>query len=505
MKKVSYKMKYCLIIIAIFAFFCNVAQVCAVLNCRVLQISVDGGNVISYIECDSQIDTVDGQIAQYPCKNIVVSASENISIHTIILLDNSLSISENNRENIKKILRQYVQEMPEREVVSLAIFGENIQFLTEKSKNVDDILQSIDTIEFQNQDTYLTDYLFQILEKYEDDPEYTRYIVISDGVDNKALGITKEELIFKLKEVPRPIYTIGHIYGYNSDELKNMFALSRTTYGKKILIEDFEDISLIVEEIHDFSNVYAIRMEIPQAVMDGARKNILLNVSTDEGDIEVRGEVSMPFTLVGEEAEITPEPMTKPTLEPTPEQTLEPVPEPTIADQELPEENKYGIGLEKIAGMAVLILSVIFLIFYQKKKKAKAIVIKKEIEVPVKPVIEPAIPEETENSTEVLDGRYLLVLRDIENPERIFRYPLDQHVIVGRNIDKVQIAIDYNLTVSGQHCEFYIRNNHFYLRDMNSANHTYLDGKITDREMEISTGNIVRIGEVEFSIEILSI
>ncbi len=158
----------------------------------------------------------------------------------------------------------------------------------------------------------------------------------------------------------------------------------------------------------------------------------------------------------------------------------------------------------KIA-VAVLIIAVVFLIFYQKKKKNITSTKKNEIAVPKKPVIEPVILEESENNTTILDGRYLLVLRDRENPERIFRYPMDQHVIVGRNIDKVQIPIDYNLTISGQHCEFYIRNNRSYLRDMNSANHTYLDGRMINGETEVVTGNIVRLGEVEFSIEVLSI
>lgn len=49
-----------------------------------------------------------------------------------------------------------------------------------------------------------------------------------------------------------------------------------------------------------------------------------------------------------------------------------------------------------------------------------------------------------------------MILRDMSEPERIFRYPMDERVVVGRNVDMVQIAIDYNLTISGRHCEFYI-------------------------------------------------
>ena len=98
-----------------------------------------------------------------------------------------------------------------------------------------------------------------------------------------------------------------------------------------------------------------------------------------------------------------------------------------------------------------------------------------------------------------------MILRDMSDPERIFRYPMDVRVVVGRNVDMVQIAIDYNLTISGRHCEFYIKNNRFFVRDLDSANHTYLEGKMVKGEMEIVSGNTVRLGEVEFGVEIMPI
>ncbi len=118
-----------------------------------------------------------------------------------------------------------------------------------------------------------------------------------------------------------------------------------------------------------------------------------------------------------------------------------------------------------------------------------------------------AVSEEIQEKDETmfLGGRYLLVLRDRTNPGKIFRYPLDGHVVIGRNIDIVQIAVDYNRTVSGQHCEFYMKNNRCFIRDMNSINHTYLEGKMINGEHEILSGNTVRIGEVEFSVEIMPI
>ena len=500
------RIKFWMIIFAILILWGGVREVYAAVGGSLLQISTDGEDIIAYLECDSKIHSAKAQVAQYPCENVELVMPGDISIHTVIMMDNSLSVTESNRENIRNILRKYVQELPEKEMVSLAVFGEEIQFLTEKSQNVEELTQLIDGIEFHDQDTYLTDFLYQALQKIENDPDFTRFIVISDGVDNKAIGITKEELTDRLKESSRPIYTIGHIYGENDSQLKNMFALSRVSNGKELLIEDFEDISLIAKEVHDFSGLYALKTEIPQDVMDGGNRHVLLSLSTDGGDWEITGEAPMPFGLI-EKAEAVPEP----TQEPTPNPTIQPTPEPTLAPEPTPASVKEsgGLGLEKVIGVIVLILAIIVFYFYQKRNKSD----KKKKKPGKKPVtpVKPTKPETesgnkpVEEETVILDGRYLLVLRDRLSPEKIFRYPLDDNVIVGRNVDRVQVAIDSSRTISGQHCEFYVKANRFFVRDLNSINHTYLDGKMIKGEAEVVSGSIVKLGEAEFCIEIMPI
>lgn len=47
---------------------------------------IDDEKVVSYVECDGAIDSVDVQITQYPCEQVIVALPEDI-------------------------LRQYVQEM----------------------------------------------------------------------------------------------------------------------------------------------------------------------------------------------------------------------------------------------------------------------------------------------------------------------------------------------------------------------------------------------------------
>ena len=487
-----------------------------------LQITAVDEEIVAYVQCDSGVNSVEAQIAQYPCEEVYAVTQEEVFVHTVILMDNSLSVTESNRENIKNILRQYVQDIPEQEVVSLAVFGEDIQFLAEKSRDKDEFLRIIDEIEFHNQDTYLTDYLYEELEKIENDPVHTRFVIISDGVDNKAIGITKEELLNKLKEISRPVYAVGHIYKDNEAELKNLFALSRITGGKALMIEDYDDVGTIANEIHDLSCLYSVRAKIPHEVRDGDSKSVLLKIHTQEGELEVTGEARMPFGTAAKEGEeksiqveIVPVPVPESVPQPVEEIETQPEEDPLLEEPDPKNEIKSGGGPIKIIWIAVLIIAIILLILYQKKnkmekkpaskkkedKKAK----KNKVMIPAHPVMPEPLPLQQESETVFLDGRYLLVLRDRMNPDRIFRYPLDGHVIVGRNVDMVQIAIDYDRTISKRHCEFYVRNNRFFVRDMGSSNHTYLDGRMLDSEMEIVSGSIVKLGEVELSVEIMPI
>lgn len=476
-----------------------------------LQISIDGEEAVAYLECENEIVSAEAQIAQYPCGDVQVSKAEDLSIHTIFMVDNSLSVTESNRDNIKDILRQYVQTMPEQEVISLAVFGEDIHFLCEKSGDTQEMISLIEEIEFHDQDTYLTDYLYQILEKIENDTMFTRFIVISDGVDNKTLGITKEELSERLKEIPKPIYTIGHMYKDNIAELKNMFALSRATGGKELLIEDFDNIAPIVDQIHDFSKLYACRIQIPGDVMDGSNRHVLVDLHTEKGDLKVTGEVPMPFGHMEQEPEIeepVAESVEKPEAIPEPAPLVEakPLKEPENDADQVNDGGTQGVGEKIIIVALVLVIVLAVYLFYRQKRKSKIV---KEKKKAVEPVIvqKPKIPEpeEQEDATMMIEGRYLLILRDRMDSSRIFRYPLDNHVIVGRNIDMVQIAVDYSLTVSGQHCEFYVQQNRFFLRDMNSINHTYLNGRRINGASEITSGSIVRLGDVEFDVEIIPI
>ena len=143
------------------------------------------------------------------------------------------------------------------------------------------------------------------------------------------------------------------------------------------------------------------------------------------------------------------------------------------------------------------------------KEKNKKVEKKKRTE----PVVEiPIVTEEKafeeavdDDATVMMDGRYLLVLKDVKDNSKIFKYPMDEKIIIGRNVDKANIVIDYNRAVSGQHCEIYTMANRFFIKDLNSANHTYVNQKVCIGETEIFQGCTIKLGDLELEVEIVAI
>lgn len=74
-------------------------------------------------------------------------------------------------------------------------------------------------------------------------------------------------------------------------------------------------------------------------------------------------------------------------------------------------------------------------------------------------------------------GTLTLTLRDINAPGRYFECPLDAHIIVGRNRNLCNIVIDYDHSVSRQHCEIFMEGNQIKIKDLDSSNGTFLDGR----------------------------
>lgn len=414
-----------------------------------------------------------------------------VSIRTLVMIDNSISIKKEQQERIAELLQDLIAGKMNGEKISIATFSEEVSYLTEYTDDYSTLKGAINGMEYQDQETYLTDVLYDILTKDiadEEEEYFYRIIIISDGVDNKSIGITKTELYELLKDNMFPIYTIGCKEKNNNEELENMFALSRITGGKEYQLDELEDTLSVVSDLSQDKEIVRFRIRPDAKDMDGSKKTVKLTVVDDNVSIEIRmPQQEMIVEEVVEEPELLKETVA--------EATSEEITEVEEEESQLPIVLLLGIG----AVIVILVIALVVILILQSKKKNNNV----DFET-FSDDMEGMKDINNDEQTLMMGRTYELVLEDITNPARVFRTNLkDGHaVVVGRSRQKSDIFIETEPSVSGRHCEIGVRNGAFYIKDLQSSNGTYINDTRVITESKLIAGNIVRIGSLCLRVRI---
>lgn len=495
---------------------------------RLMQMLTGEDIVSCYVSGIDTYDSVSGQIGQEVVEARV--EEQNFPKHTVILIDNSLSITEKNQKKIEEILKGVIAQKEESETVSLAVYGEEIHYLIKDETNTEELLDAVYSIQYENQDSYLTDILYEELEEQKGETEYTRFLIATDGVDNKAIGYTKEELTAYLKTNPFPIYTLGCRYKENDAELENLFAISRLTNSGYFLLDDYEETDSIVAQLNE--NVMRIELDVPENLRDGSVRSVLLSFQSGQKEEKLIGEVSMPFGIRPEtawEPQTTETEMPIETKEESQEDVLEETQQETVADafgETQESQTKGGPDLITILAGVVIVSALLFLLMSNiKKKKTKGEKEeqqnqKKDENVPHRQNVEQKKIEQDrdyeddrtilvpvqEDERTIFTGKraaYILTLKDRNEPGRTFRYPLLHRIVIGRKKgEDVNLVLSFDPSISARHCEITVEDDVVYIRDLNSANGTYVNGERVRGKERLETDDEVRFGRSCMIVEI---
>ena len=93
-----------------------------------------------------------------------------------------------------------------------------------------------------------------------------------------------------------------------------------------------------------------------------------------------------------------------------------------------------------------------------------------------------------------------LLLREKLHPENHYQVFLHSEVRIGRG-KNCQFRLD-DRSVSREHCRIYEHNNDFYVQDLGSSNHTFVNGIMTRGSVLLRNHSIIRIGNVELTAEL---
>ena len=540
--------KFLLIIMAVIVFL-NFPMVRAhAEDSGIISIVEYEGDIYIYVRGISGVDSDSAvQIGNIVCESSQISAAAfddlNPLMRTLVLVDNSQSIPNGNHDDINEIISGMVSNAKENEQISIATFSDEINYLCDYTSDHDELNEAAGQITYQNQDSYLSDVLYDVIAGLNGNDSYAfnRILVFSDGADDKSIGYTNSEVHDYIGKSQYPVYTVGVPAKNNSSELETMFSFSRAAKSDYFLLDGSVSNEDILNALELDKSGVCIKVKLDEEMKDGSNKGIRLRLNTPEGSIELTGNIDMPFgtgtankkDLESDDGKQTEDKKTEekpkedeqekklPTLKVSGESTES----PAKKDVEKKEAEKSNdnmviilIIVISVFVIAVAVIVIVLLIVRSKKKKAAENSYTdsaqhtpaqwrddsdESTELEGETVMEGA--DYRDDSAEELwnrrQNRNHLILQRIDNPVVMFKVPIEDVVSIGRS-DTASIKLD-DSKVSRLHCEIILRGNLLYIKDCNSKNKTYYENAIVHDEMPIISGGKVKIGEYIYRVELV--
>lgn len=414
---------------------------------------------------------------------------------TLILIDNSLSIPQNMHGVTVGLLDALFKAKAPNEKMAVGVFDSEIKNRSEFTDDYDAFKAAADAIQYQNQQTYITDMICKLWEdEYRGSSRdvYRRILIIADGVDDESIGYTKDEWNRLIAEDTYPIYTVGYKAQNNNAQLENLFALSRQSNAEAFLLNSADDIPAAVDAMSKDKDIVKVVVTPPANMRDGNIKSVKINFA----DQSISKDIRMPQQGLAEESSAVETSEEESSVEETEEEVTE---ESETEEEETDEQRNAMIKkLITIAIMALAMIITILLIVLAVLRIKK----KRQDEENYANDLRRQRENELKEALPATGGIMAVVLTDMNTPGKCFRATLEEPAVVGHNRQQCKIVIDYNGYISGKHCVIYEKGGQAMIKDLASTNGTFMNGVRIISEMPLQNGASIVLGQLQFKVEI---
>lgn len=244
---------------------------------------------------------VTAQIGTKDIKDVdVVPVSDTEKIETLILVDNSLSTTEESRPIITELLTGIVGNKLPNESISVATFSKNIEYKVNDTTDYTQLKNAIDSLEYKYQDAYLLPVLYDLSKEYATKEEniFRRVIIVSDGASDEEIGVKVSELLSQLNKNSFPIYTFGckSEDGSNNGDLENLYSIARTTGAEYWTVNDINNPDEISSQFSKrLVDIDRVDIKVPKSLQDGSEKGVKISMMNGGLSLEASTTVKMPF------------------------------------------------------------------------------------------------------------------------------------------------------------------------------------------------------------------
>lgn len=444
-----------------------------------------------------------------PVKSIetVVDSGENMTF--LCLVDVSGSLDKERMEEIKETLTSIKDNLKVGDNLSVVAMGDTLRnsgFLTSK----EEIQTQIDALEVLHEDTNLYQSITQMLQLLKTSQQVNEkrcLIILSDGAEDNAYGITLDEVNAVVEESHIPIYTVGMVKNTKQqsylDNVKLLGSFARISQGGKHYVPKIDN--LTGEEIGDaiygdMSGGLIVKADTSKLHVTGQEVYLQVEFSDEVyGSAEVSINAPDGNLIINNEEEI---------------EIIEEVIEEESIEQAKKDNGMFMVLL--IGGIVLfLVIIIVVLLLVLKKKKKQNEEFLPDLNEDTDELSETESLDVAESENEVIKQkqqqfntmagvesagvRVRLVRMGNKESATLF-FDINNRVSMGRDKSKVDFALENDNGLSSVHCIFTYQNDCLYLEDANSTNGTYVNGVPIKTPMRLQQDDVVLVGSYEYRI-----
>lgn len=486
-----------------------------------------------------------------------------ITARTTILLDISTSMHSQMRRNITSLIQLMIKNIGKDEQYRIVTFGEQLTVLHDFTSDRYDLAAAAEKIEFNGKQSRIYDAVYNTIPKVQPIdgmPCYYRTIVITDGIDDTAGGVTKEELYLRLRDDTYPIDVVAVSKTKQGEPEKELAALTRMSRGRYINLNPDSDLEDIVSSLA-VGNVFWMRALVPGVLLDGSTRQ----VDISDGSNSLQFDLKVPvFEAPAGETPADPDTgsgnkgaLPSPAEDETRKETLDGGPavetpsvsgsgktqtgessgedspassgivkkEPSSDSSRQGDEQsesgslplsdvfgEYTLAVYIGAGVIVVLAVVLIVVFAAKGKKNKNSAEGGDASGRKGAGQKGTSGHETEvlgvgktNASSAAPGNtgaggLFIRLRNIDDPDQVWEISLANSVLIGR-APECHLCIDER-SVSRQQCKLYVNAAGYpAAENLSSANITRLNGELLNAPRRISEGDKLKCGRVMIMID----
>ena len=463
-------------------------------------------------------------------QSILKLEDADVPISYKCVVDVSGSMSQERIDQAKAIIKELANKKKAEDSIAITAMGNEL-IQSAYMTNPAEIFEKADILTLTREDTNLYYAIVQEIKGLQTADEVSRkrcLIIFSDGADDQATGITREEAEKAVTDSHIPVFTIGLLKD-ESDQAKEMAkvlgSFARISSGGEhftpLLAE--ESVETIAGTIVDKLNHSLILEEnLEQIDVSGKEVVLKISISTETGETDEDSvTVSESDIKIIHEEQLKAETMEEPAIE---EPTIEePVTQESIQIQETPSfSRQYG-------GWFVLTAILLFFLLVLLKKKKKNGMDRQEereeggyqknnLEREAESITAPAennptigdfsgegmtiLPVNLERKDKGwVKKKYRVTLVGLgKHSDRKYDILLEDSCTIGRNEEKCSLVLAKDTALSGVHATLLVEADRVYIRDEKSTNGTFVNGIPISGKFELSQDDIILLGSYEYRI-----